>query len=54
MTNPCKSEIGIISKKILEDINANVVRATGLTQWRYTEMVLEWFGNIQDKSHASF
>ena len=32
--NPCKSQIGRISKKILEDINRRVRDSTKVCQWR--------------------
>ena len=52
--NPAKSEIGIISQKILQRINSEVVKATGLNQWKNTHSVIEWFKNIQSKPTHSF
>ena len=52
--NPTKSEIRIISKKILERINQKVVEATGVNQWKNTQAVLEWYKNIPNKNNHSF
>ena len=54
LINPAKSEIGIISQKILQRINSEVVKATGLNQWKNTHSVIEWFKNIQSKPTHSF
>ena len=48
------SEIGIISQKILQRINSEVVEATGLNQWKNTHSVIEWFKNIRSKPTHSF
>ena len=40
LINPCNSNIGIISKNILDRINNAVKASTGLQQWRNTEDVL--------------
>ena len=53
LINPAKSEIGIISKKILERINGKVVAATAINQWKNSETVIEWYKKIPNKpSHA--
>ena len=52
--NPAKSEIGIISQKIFQRINSEVVKATGRNQWKNTHSVIEWFKNIQSKPTHSF
>ena len=54
LINPTKSEIGIISKQILERINQKVVEATGVNQWKNTQAVLEWYKNIPNKNNHSF
>ena len=43
LINPCKSEIGKISKSILEDINRNLVKLLQVNQWRNSESVIKWF-----------
>ena len=34
LMNPSKSEIGVISKRILDDINASVISTTKINQWK--------------------
>ena len=43
MINPAKSEIGKISKQILERINVKTRNATNLNQWKNPTDVLTWF-----------
>ena len=54
LINPKKSEIGIISKRILQRINSKIIVATNLNQWRSTDAVLTWFNNIPNKQSHSF
>ena len=54
LINPTKSEIGKISKQILDRINKNVINNLKLNQWKNTSAVLNWFNNIQNKSKYSF
>ena len=54
LINPRKSEIGKISKQILDRINTKVVQATGVNQWKNTNAVLNWFNNIANKDQNSF
>ena len=52
--NPCKSEIDIISKKILQRINTKVIAVTGFNQWKDTESVIKWYKDIPNKPVQSF
>ena len=54
LINPAKSEIGIISKKILEQMNTNIRAATGLKQSRNTKSVIDWFTNLTSGEGLSF
>ena len=54
LLNPTKSEIGKISKKILEKVRDVVIASTQLTQWKNTVSVLQWFKNIVDPQRYSF
>ena len=54
LLNPCKSEIGKISKKYLENINESVRNALNVNQWRNTDSVLDWFKAINDKRNCHF
>ena len=46
LINPTKSEIGHISKNIVDKIVAGVCEATGSNQWRNTSEVIDWFKAI--------
>lgn len=54
LINPTKSEIGKISKQILEKINGEVLNTTKLNLWRNTNAVINWFKNINCKQECSF
>lgn len=54
LINPCKSEIGKISKKLLETINSNVIKKTNLNQWKNTDEVLSWYKKTDGKQKSSF
>ena len=54
LINPAKSQIGNISKTILQNLNKNVREATGLEQWQSTKQVLQWFTNIDQKKDRYF
>ncbi|XP_015750737.1 PREDICTED: uncharacterized protein LOC107330685 [Acropora digitifera] len=50
LINPSRSEIGVISKRILDDINASVISSTKINQWKNTASVLNWFNSLNNKS----
>ena len=50
LINPAKSNIGRISKNILENINRQIRLKYNLNQWRSTDQALEWFSNIDSKT----
>ena len=54
LINPTKSEIGKISKEILDRINNKVTRTSKFNQWKNTTSVIEWFKAIENKQHHSF
>ena len=54
LINPCKSELGKVSKLTLEKINKAVVLGTGVQQWKNTGAALQWFNNIPNKTQHSF
>ncbi len=54
LINPRKSEIGKISKRILDRINTKVIWSTGMNQWKNTKSVLAWFNSIPNKNQYSF
>ena len=52
--NPAKSEIGKISKQILDQINKTIVNHFLLNQWKNTRAVPNWFNGIQHKEKHLF
>ena len=50
LINPSKSEIGTISKHILDDINTCIITSTKINQWKNTASVLKWFNSLENKS----
>ena len=54
LINPAKSEIGRISKKLLENISTTIRQKTGLNQWKNSTSVINWFSSIQDKHQHTF
>jgi len=54
LINPTKSEIGIISKHILDNINEEIIKVTKANLWRSTSNVIKWFQAIPNKSQHAF
>ena len=54
LLNPAKTNIGKISKKILEDIIHKVRASTLFNQWTKTADVIKWFKSIKNKSLYTF
>lgn len=54
LINPSKSELGKISKKLLDEINTKVRSKTLLLQWKNTADVLKWYKNIDNKADQTF
>ena len=54
LINPCKSEMGRISKQLLEVINSKTRAAMKVNQWRSTREVLDWFTMLDKKEECSF
>ena len=54
LINPSKSEIGIISKNILDRINKEVIQATKVNLWKSTNNTIEWFKAIPEKKKHAF
>ena len=54
LINPAKGEMGVVSKKLLQEINAKVHSATRVNQWRNTSTVIDWFNNIKYKLRRKF
>ena len=54
LINPSKSEIGIISKHMLDDINTKILQATKVNLWKSTSNAIEWFKSIPEKEKQTF
>ena len=54
LINPSKSEIGVISKHILDEINTSIIDSTKINQWKNTSSVLKWFNSLESKNSLSF
>ena len=54
LINPTKSEIGKISKSVLDKINLDVKEFYGLNQWTSTQDTLKWFKQIEGKVDTVF
>ena len=54
LINPAKSNIGRISKMILQSVNEQLRNHHGLLQWRSTEDALSWFNALDGKGGLTF
>ena len=54
LTNPSKSEIGKISKHILDKISKLLLTKTKVNSWKNTSDGIIWFKNINNKKQSSF
>ena len=54
LIKPSKSEIGKISKIILDKVNKLFIESTKLNEWKSTDTVIEWFKSIENKGETSF
>ena len=54
LINPAKSEIGIVSKHYIDQINKSIREKLNVNQWINMEAVITWFKNIKSKSSSSF
>ena len=54
LINPTKTELGKISKKIIEDINEQLIEKLKANQWKSTKNVTDWFEKIDNKKDCKF
>ena len=54
LINPAKSQVGKISKKILENFVANVKEESGLMLWKNDHDVINWFKNLENGPKIKF
>ena len=49
LNNPSKGDMGVVSKKFLEEIDNKLSNHLCYNQWRSTSTVIEWFKAIENK-----
>ena len=49
LINPSKTDIGKVSKVILDKVNSELLTRIEVNQWKSTKGVIEWFKEIPDK-----
>ena len=54
LINPTKSNLGKISKQILQEINKVHLQSTDLQQWQSTPAVIAWFKDFPNKERCKF
>ena len=54
LINPAKSQVGKVSKIILENINKSIRSKTNLIQWRNTDEVIKWYKNKNNLKNCTF
>ena len=54
LINPCKSNIGVISKSILDRVNSDLRQKLKINQWKNTEDVISWLDSIENKNSCTF
>ena len=54
LINPAKSDIGRVSKSIMERIVQTVRSELNINSWKNTTAVIEWFRRLENKSTCSF
>ena len=54
LINPSNSELGKVSKFLIEKLNTIIRDKSLVNQWRDTYIVINWFKNINNKSNCIF
>ena len=54
LINPAKSQLGKVSKSILDNINNKIRAHTKVNQWRNSTDAISWFQSIDNKQRKSF
>ena len=54
LINPTKTEIGRVSKYILDRINTDIRSKCKLNQWKNTKDVINWFSQLRQKNKLTF
>ena len=54
LINPAKTELGLISKQILDKVNTSLKRHLDVQLWKDSSVVVEWFQSIDRKNDCVF
>ena len=54
LINPAKSEMGKVSKKLIDQVNTELKSSKNVNQWKNTASVIKWFKNIPNKAKYTF
>ena len=54
LMNPAKTQIGKVSKIIIQDVFASLRRALNINQWRSTQDCIKWFKDYDKDDKCSF
>ena len=54
LINPSKTDLGRVSKQLLQELNLNLNQVIQQNQWRNSASVLDWFENLKDKKLSTF
>ena len=54
LINPAKSDLGRVSKQILEKINGEIRNIVSVHQWKNSRNVIEWFDKLANKNLCTF
>ena len=54
LINPAKSNLGKVSKHLLDEINTKIRHSTRSQQWKNTNEVISWFKNFNQRRNCKF
>ena len=54
LINPCKSELGMVSKQMLVKIISAIKSKSHFTQWKNSDSVINWFTQLKNKEKLHF
>ena len=54
LINPAITELGKVSKVVLDDINNRIRNIINVNQWNNSNSVIEWFNSLENKSNCIF
>lgn len=54
LINPAKSEMGLVSKRVLDNINSRLKAQLDVVLWKNSAAVIDWFSSLQGKDECTF